>query len=891
MDPFLGRLVGGRYEIRELLGVGGMGRVYAAMHLGLDRMVAVKFIHPKQLANRAAVQRFMLEARAASRLSHPHVVAIHDFGGGARDDDELYLVMELLEGPSLGDELRGEPMPIARSVDILCQILSALHEAHHRGITHRDIKPENILLTPRPVGDHVKIIDFGVARVHAGSNLTQPGEVVGTPRYMAPEQTRGEPAGPAADLYAVGVLMFHMLTGQRAFNGKAASEVVAQILSVRRPDPCAVAPERCLPAPLAAVCIRAMALDPAARYPTAEAFARAIVDAVGEPWSAARALLFAAGGRSAEPSGAAPAPLSARVLESRRDRPAVTPTEAPTPSPTPGPLSAPLSAPVLGPMSGSELHRPTLRMPRVSASRPLVGRTADLAWAREQLVFTPGGACLALCGRAGIGRTRLLAEVAGMARQMGADVIRMAPGPPPPLGEVSGNGLRGMVIRILAGSSVAAAEPPEMTDLRRLFVDAPTAETSASPRRTHVAALRWAMESAVAAARGRVLLEMDDVDGLDGVSQAALAGALEGPPIPGLVVAVTSEQRTGRWAPAHAATRMLTGLSTTDAAEVVRRHGDARLPRFGHAGGDIEPLYLELHALWWDGSSKGAAPPAHLAGLVQWRLEGLSPLELRITQALAVMGRPDLDALAAVLDHPGALDAPLAALDRARLVARDQGFAWLRHASFGRVAVALTPPATLVALHARAAAKLGETQRRAELCAYHALRGRPDLDALLLVEESAQLRLALDDQEGAIRLLGEGFRAARALVLAGELDAATWWAPMGRRFGAMLGDAGRLDEAHGVLAEVLEHTDRRKLEHARVAEQLARIAERRGRAEESLALLREALEVAEALNDDSLAARLRFSVGTGNSGIRRTPSGRPLSEQQRRKTGGDRTER
>ena len=889
MDPFVGRVVGDRYEILELLGVGGMGRVYRARHVGLDRMVAIKFIHPKQLASQAAVKRFMLEARAASRLSHPNVIAIHDFGGAASDGEELYLVMELLEGPSLGEELRGAAMPIPRTVDILCQILGALDEAHHRGITHRDIKPENIILTPpRSGGDHVKVIDFGVARVHAGSNLTQPGEIVGTPRYMAPEQARGEPAGPAADLYAVGLIMFQMLTGKRAFNGKVACEVIAQILSVERPDPCAVAPERHVPAPLAAVSMRAMALEPAARYPSAEAFARAIIDAAGQPWSPARALLFAPGAGADEPAPPSVAPRSSSTKpEPRRHRPAITLT--PTPTPTAAPTSTPGSAPILAPASSRELHRPTVRMARVAVSAPLAGRTADLAWAGEHLSFFPGGACLAICGRPGIGRTRLLGEIASLARQAGAEVIRMAPGPPPPLGEVSGDGLRGMISRILAGTSSAGDEPPEMTDLRRLFVDAPTPEASSSTRSTQVAALRWAMERAVAAARGgRVLLEMDNVDRLDGVSQAALAGALEGPPLAGLVVAVTSEQPAGRWAPVHATTRVLEGLSRTDAAEVMRRHGDARRPRFGHLDGDIEPLYLELLSRWWDDASTPGAPPAHLSGLIEWRLQGLSPLELRIVQALAVMGRPHLDALAVVVDHAADLEAPLSTLERAVLVNREQGFAWLRHGSFGRVVLATATRGAIVDLHARAAAMLVETQRRGELCAYHALRGRPDLDAILLVEDGAQLRLSLGDQDGAIHLLGEGFRAARALVLAGELEAATWWAPLGRRFGAALCDVGRVDEAHGVLAEVLEHIDRRKLEHARVAEQLAQVAERRGRAEEALALLREALEVAEALNDDSLAARLRFSVGTSSSGIRRSAGGGPPSVRQPRKTGGDR---
>jgi serine/threonine-protein kinase len=360
----VGRTLGNRYEIHELIGIGGMGRVYRAMHLGLDRLVAVKLINPKHLGNQAAAARFMVEARAVSRLNHPNVVAIHDFGGSTpAEGPELYLVMELLSGVSLGTLLHDGPMPLARACDILCQILAGLHEAHRNGVIHRDIKPENVIVDAvRPGLDRVKVIDFGVAKLHAGTSVTQFGEVVGTPRYMAPEQASGRPAVPSTDIYAVGVLMFEMLTGRRLFDGKVAYEVIAQILAPERPDPREVAPERGIPAPLALLCMRAMAADPAARPATAEAFARAILGATGNPWSPKHSHLFVA----VTPPRSSPAtsPLTLPQLAPARDdattemkqrprQPAFTPTPAPTP----------MGRPLL-PLPDPH-HLPTIRMKRV----------------------------------------------------------------------------------------------------------------------------------------------------------------------------------------------------------------------------------------------------------------------------------------------------------------------------------------------------------------------------------------------------------------------------------------------------------------------------------------------------------------------------------------------
>jgi eukaryotic-like serine/threonine-protein kinase len=215
-DPLIGKVVAGRYRLEARLGEGGMGVVYRARHVLIDRVVALKLIRP-DLRGETHLRAWMLrEARAANRVDHAHIIDIHDIG--ETEEGELYLVMEYLTGTSLSTELARGPMPIARGVDILEQMCAALARAHDLGVVHRDLKSDNILLTQRGGRkDFVKILDFGLAAIARDPRLAPKGAVFGTPEYMAPEQARGEEASPQSDLYALGVLFFEMLTGQLPF--------------------------------------------------------------------------------------------------------------------------------------------------------------------------------------------------------------------------------------------------------------------------------------------------------------------------------------------------------------------------------------------------------------------------------------------------------------------------------------------------------------------------------------------------------------------------------------------------------------------------------------------------------------------------------------------------
>ncbi len=232
----LGRVVAGRYRLEARAGEGGMGVVYRARHVLIDRVVALKLIRP-DLRGETHLRAWMLrEARAANRVDHAHIIDIHDIG--ETEEGELYLVMEYLVGTALSSELAKGPMPLSRGVDILEQMCAALGRAHDLGVVHRDLKSDNILLSTRGGRkDFVKILDFGLAHLAMDPRLAPKGAVFGTPEYMSPEQARGEEAGPQSDLYALGVLFFEMLTGQLPFRSSDRETLLEMQRSAPPPKP------------------------------------------------------------------------------------------------------------------------------------------------------------------------------------------------------------------------------------------------------------------------------------------------------------------------------------------------------------------------------------------------------------------------------------------------------------------------------------------------------------------------------------------------------------------------------------------------------------------------------------------------------------------------------
>ena len=222
-DPLIGRLLGGRYRLAERLGQGGMGTVYRALHTLMDKPVAVKILRAELSSDAEAVARFHREARSASRLDHDHCIRVTDFGQA--DDGQLYLVMELLDGESLGVVTRRGAVPPSRAAAIGVAIAEALGHAHEQGIIHRDLKPDNVFLARRARGrELVKVLDFGLAKLASdsalGPSITRDGTVFGTPEYMAPEQAEGEKLDGRTDVYALGVILYQLLCGAVPFKAQ-----------------------------------------------------------------------------------------------------------------------------------------------------------------------------------------------------------------------------------------------------------------------------------------------------------------------------------------------------------------------------------------------------------------------------------------------------------------------------------------------------------------------------------------------------------------------------------------------------------------------------------------------------------------------------------------------
>lgn len=248
-DPLLGKTLVGKYLIQESIGSGAMGTIYKAEQTALGKTVVIKVLHKHLLADPELIQRFHREARAASRLNHPNCVQIMDFG--TLEDGALYIAMEYIQGIDLATLLEREyPLDHRRLIGIVKQVMMALDEAHANGVLHRDLKPENIMIEDRRTAkDHVKVVDFGIAKLDENnpnskrSFQTRTGIVCGTPEYMSPEQARGQKLDARCDLYAIGVMLYHMVTDRLPFEAGSPIEVVTKHISetpvpprVHRPD-------------------------------------------------------------------------------------------------------------------------------------------------------------------------------------------------------------------------------------------------------------------------------------------------------------------------------------------------------------------------------------------------------------------------------------------------------------------------------------------------------------------------------------------------------------------------------------------------------------------------------------------------------------------------------
>jgi len=329
-DPLIGQTIG-NYLVTQKLGEGGMGAVYLAEHPSIGKKVALKILHAEFSSNQDVAARFFNEAKAVNDIGHPNIVDIVDFGiiqAGPGREQLVYFIMEYLAGVTLSHVIRSEaPLPPERALMIALQVADALSASHKCGIVHRDLKPDNIILLQRGrERDFVKLLDFGIAKLTGGSAVgshrTRAGIVMGTPAYMSPEQCEGrDTVDLRTDVYALGIVIYEMLTGRVPFVGEGYGEILVQHLT-QRPAP--VSQFRMLPAHVEAVVMKALEKRADMRYPTMEEFMRAMSDPVGY----------------VEAHGGVTGFLQRQLMPSNAPLPSVRLTPAPL-TPLPGSLMAP----------------------------------------------------------------------------------------------------------------------------------------------------------------------------------------------------------------------------------------------------------------------------------------------------------------------------------------------------------------------------------------------------------------------------------------------------------------------------------------------------------------------------------------------------------------------
>jgi serine/threonine protein kinase len=839
-DALLGTTLPGGYRITQLVGVGGMGRVYRAEQVALDRTVAVKVVHPQLAGDELAAARFLNEARAASRLSHPNSVAIFDFGRTA--DGYAYIVMEYLRGQDLGRVAVTEgPLALRRVVHILQQTLAALGEAHALGIVHRDVKPDNIVIEPLRSGlDFVKVVDFGLAKLLSddfpalGPSQSRPGLVCGTPEYMSPEQSRGDLLDGRSDLYSVGIVLFELLTGQLPFVGDTQDKTLLLQLTEPPPDPRDFVSQHQIPPAFADLALRALAKSRDDRPQTAAAFADMLEQALTE----------------SEGRGVDPGPVTAiRCSVCGR----LTPLgqrfcgecgSVISRSPAPPPVSGPQRPGYVAGIPLSLLPSPRVEgvSSRDSWFTSLVGRDDAVQWLEarhREAASMPSAAHLV--GEPGMGKTRLLHEALERWSALGDRVFKV--GPDPAWGKVGDAAVRAAIQSLALPSGEIDSPTWESANrdarkgLRALFGANPASLAPHDRRAAIAEALRWSLQIAEGrVGAGRVILAIDDLDFVDGTSRNAFADVLSEPaPARVLIVATYSPGTRPVSDPVAGEIWRLDPLPY----ESFVRSMPARLMTPQVA---LAPLHIEQLLAWAEETAE--APPEQLGALMARRTERLAVHARHTLHALAVWGdSATLDLLARMLPPAVDVGSGAGALERARIISIDTTRIRICHPLMRRVALASIPAGRKRELFARCVELRPDAPL--EVRADDVMHGGSAFEALVLLDQLAARRSSHGDVLGSVSSLRHALDLARRELHRGEIDdPSTAVLVFSRKLAEALVVSHRWSDADGILREALGNAPPNSEHRAHLLGVMAHVANARRHPGEARRYLEEAIRVA-----------------------------------------------
>ncbi len=877
-----GMVLADKYELLELIGEGAMGWVYRARHLSLASSVAVKLMKPDLHDSADRSTRFEREARAASRLNHPHILSVSDFGqtpGGF-----LYIVSELLRGSPLDLVLDGSgPMPMGRVMRIFCQVLEALEEAHRHSIVHRDIKPENIIVTSLRSGeDLVKVVDFGIVKVEesgsSGSRLTRRGQILGTPAYMAPEQARGEPVCVGTDLYSCGALLFTMLAGRPPFWSDSVVEIMAAHMNQPPPSLADVAPHRRWWPELEAVLARALQKSPADRYHSAAElqadFAAAVRAAAahtldcpfcGQPLRLDVKFCSSCGGRQREDT--LPGRESGLMISA-----SAPPLRAGAPGTPPGALDLRTVTARSAPIFMSTLDR------RLFAERSLelqvLGQEQERA--RWRAFLAGDGAVMEILGPLGSGKTSLLGEVARDAAEQGLRVI--SAGPDPSLSRAPWYPIRQIVAELLglealppdrlalqAAADRAGVAELDVPGLALLFGhSAPdeSLELAVRERETRAAARRVLLASREGLSGLCVLL--DDVDRFDGASAdflQELAASVGGSSVKLVMASRESllEEKLPRTTLAPAP------LTPADVQTLLDIAFEGRSDALDVTAASLVertaglPLHLvqAIRLLVESGEELGCALPDLLA----IRIGRLPTPALRVLQILSALGESaSLGAVQRLWNAEGGWEEAVTLLIRRGFVLPEPADRLhLSHPSLVDAVQESMAADARRALHRRIFERMVRTPTDPVVMARHAFEAKLGERSLELLEEAAaEARDSLDDV-GAVIHLRRAVRVARWELLL-DPDSPRCLA-LAFQLSEALSYSGDHLSAEVVLKEVVALADRAPDVGALIWRSLARLERGRGSLHEAEAAMRRAVGLAVRSGDSALLTQMYTELG------------------------------